>query len=65
MSGEVGVGTVVVVVEWVVEQEDEGVVPLVCSVVGPEDEREAARSVLEGRVLEVAASEVSVPAASG
>jgi hypothetical protein len=54
----------------VVEQEDEEVVvPLVCSVVcpvvGPEDEREAAVSALEGQVLEVAASGVSVQAASG
>lgn len=64
MSGEEVVETVVVA-ELVVEQEDEVVAPLVCSVVGPEDEREAARSALEGQVLEVAGSEVSAQAASG
>ena len=58
MSGEVVV--TVVVADSVVEQEDEVVVPLVGSGVGLGDEQEAVGSVLKGRVLEVAVSEVSV-----
>lgn len=66
MSGEEAVGMAVVVADSVVEQEDgEVVVPLVDSAVGPEDEREAAGSVLEGRALEVAVSGVSVQVVSG
>ena len=54
-----------VVADSVVEQEDgEVVVPLVGSGVGPGDEQEAVMSVLEERVLEVAALEVLVQAAS-
>ena len=65
MLGE-AVGTGVVVVDSVVEQEDgDVVVPLVYWAVGLEDERGAVVSVLEERVLEVAVSGVSVQAASG
>lgn len=61
MSGEVVVGTEAVVAYSVVEQEDEeAVVPLVDSAVGLGDELEADGSALEGRVLGVVVSEVSV-----
>lgn len=54
-----------VVVDLVVEQEDvEVLVPRLDSAAGQEDEREAGRSVLEGRVLEVVVLEVSVQAAA-
>ena len=65
MSGEEVVVMEVVVADLVVEREDgEAAVSLVGSGVGPGDEQEAVRSVLEGRVLGVAVSEVLVQAAS-
>ena len=55
----------VVVADWVVEQEDEEVVvPPAGSVVGPGDEQEVVGSVSEGQVLEVAVPEALVQAAS-
>lgn len=62
MSGEVAV--MAVVADSVVEQEDgEVAVPLVGSAVGLEGEEEGVRSALEGQVLEVVVSGVSVQAA--